>query len=284
MAPHIRAAFWMIGAIVSFTSMAIAGRAVSLELDTFEIMFYRSCVGIVIVLSVAGYAGTLGQVSRAKFGLHLVRNLAHFSGQNLWFYALTAIPLAQVFALEFTTPIWAILLAPLVLGERITRTGAFAAALGFVGILIVARPSPDALSWGLGAAALSAVGFGLTAVLTRRLTRTETITGILVYLTVLQAVFGAIAAGYDGDLMLPSAATAPWLFLIGCAGLLAHFCLTTALRLAPASFVMPFDFARLPLIAIIGMAFYDEPLDALVFVGAAVIFAANWINVRAAKG
>ncbi|WP_420858837.1 DMT family transporter [Marivivens marinus] len=284
MAPHVCAAFWMIGAIVSFTSMAVAGRAVSFELDTFEIMFYRSCVGIVIVFSVAGYAGTLGQVSRAKFGLHLIRNLAHFSGQNLWFYALTAIPLAQVFALEFTTPIWAILLAPLVLGERITRTGAMAAALGFIGILIVARPSPDALSWGLGAAALSAVGFGLTAVLTRRLTRTETITGILVYLTVLQAIFGAIAAGYDGDFMLPSPATTPWLFLIGCAGLLAHFCLTTALRLAPASFVMPIDFARLPLIAIIGMLVYAEPIDALVFVGAAVIFAANWINVRAAKG
>lgn len=275
----LQAALWMIGAITSFTLMAIAGRAVSLELDTFEIMLFRSLTGIVIVLGVAWSTGTLRQVRRRRLGLHGLRNICHFTGQNLWFYAITVIPLAQVFALEFTTPIWVLLLSPLLLGERLTGIGILCALIGFAGILIVARPDPANISFGLMAAATCAVFFALTAIFTRKLTQTETITTILFYLTIMQAVFGLICAGYDGDIALPSIAALPWVILIGCAGLLAHFCLTTALSIAPASIVMPIDFVRLPTIAVVGMLLYDEPLEVVIFVGAALIFAANYINI-----
>ena len=278
----LQAALWMLGAIISFTLMAIAGRSVSAELDTFEIMLFRSLTGIVIVFGVAWFAGTLTQVRRGRLGLHATRNICHFAGQNLWFYAVATIPLAQVFALEFTTPIWVILLSPLLLKEPMTRVGVFCAALGFVGILIVARPDPANISFGVVAAASCAIFFALTAIFTRMLTRTETITTILIYLTVMQAVFGLICAGFDGDVAIPSPAAVPWVILIGCAGLLAHFCLTKALGIAPASIVMPIDFVRLPTIALVGMLLYGEPLELIIFVGAALIFAANYINIRAA--
>ena len=274
----------MIGAITSFTLMAIAGRTVSVELDTFEIMLFRSITGIIIVVSVAVYLGTFRQIGRSQLGLHATRNICHFAGQNLWFYAITVIPLAQVFALEFTTPIWVILLSPLLLKERLTGIGLLSAAIGFVGILIVTRPDPANINSGLVAAASCAVFFALTAIFTRKLTRTQSITTILFYLTTMQAVFGLICAGYDGDIALPSLQTLPWVVLIGCAGLLAHFCLTKALSIAPASVVMPIDFVRLPVIAIVGMLLYAEPLEALVFVGAAFIFAANYLNITHAMG
>ena len=275
----LTAAAWMIGAISSFTLMAVAGRTVSAELDTFEIMLFRSLTGIVIVLSVALATRTTAQISRDRLGLHAVRNIFHFTGQNLWFYAIATIPLAQVFALEFTTPIWVILLSPLILRERLTPIGLLSAAIGFVGILVVARPDPASISWGLVAAAGSAVFFALTAIFTRKLTRTETIISILFYLTVMQAVFGLVFAGFDGDIAVPSAAALPWVLLIGCAGLMAHFCLTKALSIAPATVVMPIDFVRLPTIAIVGMLLYQEPLEIWVFVGAALIFGANYFNI-----
>lgn len=275
----LRACLWMTGAIASFTTMAVAGRAVSLDLDTFEIMLFRSLIGIVIVTVVARVAGTLNQVNTRNFGTHVIRNISHFAGQNLWFYSLTAIPLAQVFALEFTLPFWVMLLSPLILGERLTANRAAAAAVGFVGILIVTRPSPDTLQFGQLTAALAAVGFAGSAVFTRRLTRTATITCILFWLTVLQAIFGLVCAGFDGDIALPTLANLPWVVVIACAGLVAHFCLTTALSLAPATVVMPIDFARLPVIAIVGMLLYEEPLDTFVFLGAAVIFGANYANI-----
>ena len=273
------AAFWMIGAIVSFTSMAIAGRAVGGELDTFEIMLFRSLTGFIVVLILARMSGTYGQINAQQLGLHGLRNLAHFTGQNLWFFALTAIPLAQVFALEFTTPIWVILLSPMLLGERITKIGALCAALGFAGILLITQPQNAQLSPGLIAAASAAVGFALTAIFTRKLTRTQSITCIMFWLTLMQAVFGLIGAGYDGDIALPSSAAVPWVVLIGFAGVLAHFCLTTALLLAPATLVMPIDFIRLPVIAYIGVTFYGEPLNPWLFLGAALILAANITNL-----
>lgn len=279
MSPTLKAALWMIGTIASFTSMAVAGRELSSELDTFEIMMYRSLFGLVIVLVVAKVAGTLQQVNRQNMSLHLVRNMAHFTGQNLWFYAVTVIPLAQVFALEFTTPLWVILLSPLVLGEKLTRTRAIAAVLGFIGILVVARPGTTELNAGLLAAAACAIFFAISIMTTKILTRTQSITCILFYLTALQLVFGLVTAGYDGDISLPSAGGLPFVLLVGAAGLVAHFCLTKALTLAPATIVVPIDFVRLPTIAIVGMLLYNEASDFWVFAGAALIFAGNYYNI-----
>lgn len=278
--PTLRASLWMLGAVASFSLMAIAGRAVSLELDTFEIMTYRSLAGIVIVVTIASLSGTLGHVRAHRMGLHGIRNLSHFAGQNLWFYAITVLPLAQVFALEFTMPIWAILLAPLILREPLRRSSLVAAGIGFAGILIVAQPGSTPITGGVVAAFVCAIGFALSGLFTRKLTRTETTTTILFWLTVMQAVFGIICAGYDGDIAWPSTAALPWLLVISCAGLVAHFCLTTALSLAPASTVMPIDFARLPLIAVVGALFYNEALDPWVFAGGAVIILGNWLNLR----
>ena len=280
MTTTLRAATWMVGAIGAFTMMAIAGRAASLDLDTFEIMLYRSLVGLLIVGVVAWNAGTLHQISRDRIGLHFVRNLFHFTGQNLWFFAITVIPLAQVFALEFTTPIWVILLSPLILGERITKIGGLAAAVGFIGILLVARPDFNNLNAGVIAAGLSAIAFAMTAICTRKLTQTASITCILAYLTGMQVIFGLISAGFDGDIALPTSQTLPWVVIIGFAGLTAHFCLTKALSIAPASVVMPIDFARLPIIAIVGIILYAEPIDTLVLVGGVIIFAANYLNIN----
>ena len=277
----IAAAVWMTGSIFSFTAMAIAARSVSDVHDTFEIMMWRSIVGFCLVLAVAGLLGRLIEIRRERLGQHLLRNVVHFTGQNLWFWALTMIPLAQVFALEFTSPIWVILLSPLVLGEKLTRARLFAAGMGFIGILLVARPDFAALDPGVLAAAASALCFAATSLLTKKLTRGESIVSILFWLTLMQGVFGLVTAGLDGVIHLPTWQTLPWLILIGFCGVLAHLCLTTALSLAPASYVVPIDFARLPVIAAVGMLFYAEPLDPYVLLGAAVIFLGNWANIRA---
>jgi drug/metabolite transporter (DMT)-like permease len=273
------AAVWMIGTITSFTVMAVAGREVSSIHDTFETMLYRSVIGLVVVSVMLTLLRRWSEVTTRSMGVQITRNLAHFTGQNLWFYAITVAPLAQVFALEFTSPLWVIVLSPLILGERLTPTRALAAIIGFVGILVVARPGAEPLGSGVIAAAASAIFFATTIMLTKKLTRTETIACILFWLTATQLVMGLIATAHDGDVTLPTADTLPWLGLIGIAGLVAHFCMANALSLAPATVVVPFDFARLPTIAIVGMVLYGERVDIWVFVGATLIFAANYINI-----
>ncbi len=274
-----RAMLWMTGSIFCLSVLAVAGRAVAVDLDTFEISLYRSMMGLVLVLGVAGMQGRLGEIRATRLDLHAGRNLATFVAQNLWFYAITVIPLAQVFALEFSSPLWVLLLSPLILGERLTPPRALAGAIGFLGVLIVARPSPETLHPGVVAAALSAVAFALSAILIKRLTRTETITGIMFWLVVMQGIMGLVAAGWDGDIAVPSRQSILPLVAIGVGGLVAHLCLTQALTIAPACVVVPIDFIRLPAIAIVGALIYNEAIDIWVFIGAVVIFGANYFNI-----
>ncbi|WP_341861470.1 DMT family transporter [Gymnodinialimonas sp. 57CJ19] len=274
-----RAAAFMIGAIVSFSAMAVAGRRVTAELDTFELMAYRSAVGLVLVLLISGLRGHLHQIRTDRLPLHIIRNACHFAGQNLWFFAVSAIPLAQVFALEFTAPLWVIIFAALFLGERLTWMKVASGVIGFIGILIVVQPGAAPFSFGMGATLAAAVFFAATAIFTKRLTSDQTITCILFWLTVIQFIFGLIFCLYDGTMALPSLALVPWVVLIGICGLLAHFCMTSAFALAPASVVMPIDFARLPLIAIVGALFFEEPLEWAVLLGAILIFGANYMNI-----
>lgn len=281
MTPPLKAALWMIGAIFSFTAMAVAAREISQTHDSFEIMAARSIIGLMLVLVIGKAMGQPGHISSQRLPGHFWRNIVHFTAQNLWFWSLTMVPLAQVFALEFTSPIWVILLSPLFLGERLTLSKLAAAGLGFAGILIVARPDLTNLSPGVLAAAASALGFAATSILTKRLTRDEAIITILFWLTAFQAVFGILAAAHDGQINWPTSQTLPWLGLIGVCGVLAHLSLTSALTLAPASFVMPIDFIRLPVIAVIGAMAYGEAIDPFVLGGGAVIFLGIWISIRA---
>ena len=281
MNPTVQAALWMTGAIVSFSSMAVAGRTLSSDLSSFEMMMYRSFIGLFIILIVGTVFGKFGEIRFDRLKLHGLRNLCHFTGQNLWFNALPLITLAQVFALEFTSPIWVVVFAVLFAGEALTRPRIFAVALGFIGAMMVARPGIGGDPLGLALAASSAIFFAGSIVSTRMLTRTETTFGILFWLTVMQAVMGLVTTGWDGQITWPSLANWPWVVVIGCAGLLAHTCLTNALSVAPAIVVTPMDFLRLPAITIIGAAFYAEPFNLWVILGAALIFAGNYANVWA---
>jgi drug/metabolite transporter (DMT)-like permease len=210
-AQPVKAALWMLGAIASFTLMAVAGRAVQAELTSFQLMFWRSLIGfgVVLALVIASRPG-LAQVRTAQPGLHLARNVFHFAGQNLWFYGIMAIPLSQLVALEFTMPLWVVLLAPLVLGERLTWRKIGLAALGFVGVLIVAQPGVQPVGAGHLAGLLAAVGFAMNLMLTKMLMRHDSVLCVLFWMTVSQTAFG-LALSFIGGFTWPSAALIPWL-------------------------------------------------------------------------
>jgi len=175
----------MLGAIGSFSAMAVGGREVSFALDTFEIMLYRSVTGVIVMGTIILVLGRRDQIRTDHLGHHAIRNICHFTGQNLWFLAITLAPLAQVFALEFTSPIWVLLLAPLILGEKVRRLQLVVAAIGFGGVLLVANPFVGTPSPGLIWARLAAISFVLTNLLTRRMTRHLPVIGFLYWLTLL---------------------------------------------------------------------------------------------------
>jgi len=210
-----------------------------------------------------------------------VRNVAHFGGQFGWFYGLALLPMATVFAIEFTTPIWTLFLAMTLLGEGLTRTRVLAVALGVAGVLVILRPGIAPLSLPVVAVLAGAVGYALMHTLTKDLVRTETPLCVLFYMTLVQVPLGLIPT--LAPWVTPAPPLWPWLVIVALTALSAHYCLSRAFALADAMVVVPLDFLRLPLIALVGFLFYGEALDVFVFGGAVLMFLGNLINVRAER-
>lgn len=276
----MRAALWMSGALLSFMAMAIAGRELSSELTTFQILFFRSLVGLVVIAALLQRAGW-AQVRTRLFGEHLVRNVTHFGGQYGWFTGLGLIPLTEVFAIEFTVPIWTSILAMLFLGERIESRRLLAVSLGFAGTLVILRPGIALVSPGALAVLAGALGYAVSHTLTKHLSRTETPLAIIFYMTAIQLPLGLVPA--LARWVWPSLGAWPWVAVVALTALSAHYCLARAFRLADATVVVPMDFLRLPLIAVVGLIFYGEALQVWVLIGTLLVFLGTWLNLTAAS-
>lgn len=276
--PVIRASLWMSGALFSFMTMAVGARELSGALGTFEILFFRSAIGLIAVSLLLSRSGW-HQIATSKLGVHIVRNTAHFGGQFGWFYGIALIPLAEVFAIEFTVPVWTAIMAAVLLGERITRPRVIAVVLGVIGVWMILRPGTAVVNPAALAVLLGALGYALSHTLTKKLAATDTPLAILFYMTVIQLPLGLIPALTHW--VAPPANAWPWLAAVGLAALSAHYCMTRAFRLADATVVVPMDFLRLPLAAVIGYLFYAEAIEWWVLAGAVVIFAGSLINIRA---
>lgn len=278
--PVINAALWMIGALFSFSALAVGGRELSAQVSIFEIIAFRSAVGLLIIIALLSPGGWR-QISTQRFGWHLTRNCAHYAGQYGWFYGITLIPLAEVFALEFTIPVWIAILAVPLLKERMTRPRWLAVGLGIVGMLIILRPGLTVIRPASLAVLAAAIFFALTYIVTRKLAQVESPLVILFYMNAIQLPLALVPAMTHWS--TPSPALWPWALVVGIAGLSSNYCLARAMALADATVVGPMDFLRLPLIAVVGLVFYGEAFDWMILGGSAIMFYGILTSIRAER-
>ena len=111
---------WMIGTLLSFSLMAVCARELAGEVATHQTLFFRSVIGLICVSIILLASKKRVNIQTTKLGLHTLRNIFHFAGQYGWFLGIGLLPLAEVFALEFTVPIWTLIVAAIALGEKIT--------------------------------------------------------------------------------------------------------------------------------------------------------------------
>jgi drug/metabolite transporter (DMT)-like permease len=273
----LRGALWMGGAVGSFSIMAIAVRELLDTMGSFEVLFMRSLVSFIMLLVVLPRFGIAALATR-RAGLHVVRNLAHFGGQLAWVIAIGALPLAMVFAIEFTMPVWTAVLAVSLLGERLTPGRIVMLALGLVGVLIILRPDVGAVHPAALIMLAGSLGYATTMVTTKKLAATESPLAILFYMSVVQIPLALIPA--VPSWVTPALADLPWIIALGSASLAAHYCMTRAFMLADATVVTPIDFLRLPLIAVVGALFYGEPIQIATILGAVIIFGGTYYSIR----
>lgn len=275
--PTVRAALWFCGTMAGFAGMAIAARDLWHSMSVFEILAFRSLIGVVVVLPFVLRHGLAG-LATPNIKMHGLRAVVQLGGQACWIYGVALLALAEITALEFTVPLWAALLAAPLLGERLQRHKWIATIGGFIGVLIILRPGMEALSVPALVVLVGSVFYALSGIFVKYLTRTDTPQVIVFYMNLIQLPIGLIPALFVW--VTPSWADVPWILIWGFSGLFAHYTMARALKLADISFIYPLDFLRLPFMALIGYLFYAELVDPWIALGAVIIFGANYYSVR----
>lgn len=272
-----RAATWMSGWLTLMVVIAVAGREALRELSVVQLMLMRSVLGVALLWPLVRAAGGLAAVRTERLREHGLRNAVHYAAQYGWFVALTMIPLAQVVAIEFTMPIWAAALAVLVLGERMNGLKWIAVVLGLVGVAVIVRPRAGGLDTGQLIALVSAVGFAISIVLVKSLTRTDAPVAISFWMLVIQSAIGLVPALLVWQ--WPSATTWGWVVVVAFCGTYSHYCFARAMQHADATVVVPMDFLRVPLTALVGWLAYSERVDLYTALGVGLILAGNVLNL-----
>lgn len=271
----------MIGALLSFSIMAVSIRELSRAgLSIFEILAIRSGVALLVLLSLLAVRPEmrLHAVPR-RMGLHLFRNTIHYASQFSWALSLTMLPLATVFSLEFTMPAWTAVLAVWFLHERMNASRLGVVVLGLIGVLVILRPGIAGFDPAAILVLLAAFGYAITMITTKKLTITETTFAIIFWMAVIQFPLSLIGSDPAAFLNIDTRHILPAIG-VGTAGLTSHYCLSNAFRSGDATLVVPLDFMRIPLIAVVGWAFYGERLDLFVLLGALIIVSGVLWNLR----
>ena len=276
-----RVVLWMVGALLSFSVMAVSVRELAKDgLSIFEILVFRSAIALLVLLLLLLLRPELRVHAKPRrMGLNLLRNAVHYAGQYAWALSLTMLPLAMVFALEFTMPAWTTLLAVWLLHERMTPSRIGVVVFGLIGVLVILRPGVASFNPAAILVLLAALGFAVTMITTKVLTASETTFGIVFWMSVIQLPLSLLGSDLTVFLHLDTLHILPALG-VGIAGLTSHYCLSNAFRAGDASLVVPLDFMRIPLIAVVGWAFYGERLDIFVLLGALIIVVGVLWNLR----
>jgi drug/metabolite transporter (DMT)-like permease len=269
LSPLVRAALLMLLGSSCVAVQLSAIRIASATLHPFEIALFRNLVGFLVILPFLGRLG-LHTLRTGQPWRLAVTSIGLLVSMVLFFMAVAELPLAEVMALSFTKPLFATLGAALLLHEAVRARRWVAVLAGFCGVLTVLRPGTEAVSPYAVMILLSALVLAGVTLLIKRLTDSESATTIVLYQAVFMTAMSVpLALVYWRT---PGLAELRFLAVIGALGTVSWLCMTRAFALVEASVVMPFEFARLPLTALVAWLLFGEVPTVWTWLGGAVIF------------
>ena len=269
----VRAALWMVLSCALMSVMAAIARYLSLEgMHPNMIAFFRIAIALVCILPWAARVGWYG-VRTDKFGLYCFRAMISSCALMTWFWAIALLPLAEMTALSFLSPIFATIGAAIFLKETVRAQRWTATFIGFIGALIIIRPGLIEMSMGSWIALIGAGFVGISILNIKTLSRTESPNKVVFYMNFLMMPVALVPALFVWE--LPAPQYWGWLFAMGAIAVVAHITLVRAYALGDASAIVPFDFSRLPFAVLIGWLAFGEIADLWTWVGAIVIFSST---------
>jgi len=263
---------FMLLAVVVFSTQDALIKWLSPTYPVMELVFFRSFFGFVPLLPAIIRSGRaaihthrpLGQAGRALVGLVSMVG---------FFWCFGHMPLADVFGIAFTSPLFVTALSVPFLGERVGIRRWSAVSVGFIGVLIMVRPDSGIVDWASWVALFSTFLYALALVFLRTLGKTESTVSIVFYVTLTTTIASALTLPFQW--VTPGPLDAVLLVAIGLMGGSAQLAITRAFRLAPAAVVAPFDYTALVYVGIIGYAVWGEVPTAMFLIGAAIVIASG---------
>jgi len=267
---------WMLLSVFSFCFVAIGVKQVNTNISPLQIIFFRAFIGLISLLILLQKTTIIGSISNIKE--HLFRNIFHLIAQYGWVVGIVYLSLAEVTAIEFTTPIWIIILASTFLKEKINAKKISSILFGFIGVLVIIKPGLEIISYNAIVVLLSAICFAIAHTATKKIVQFNSASDVvfIMCLTQLPISFACAYSNWNW----PSYSDYFWLLLVGLAGIAAHFSMAKALKKEDISSLIPLDYLRLPILIFAGYFLYNESLDVSIIIGGTLILLGNYINQK----
>jgi len=273
-----RGCLWAVASTVVFGVLDAAIKGMGSTMHPFQIAFFRCFFGFLVVAPVVLAMGGFARVATKRIGGHFVRTMLGYSAMATGFYALTHMPIADAVALGYVRPLFLVVLAVFLLGEKVRWRRWTATAFGFVGVIVMVRPGAGTFDPVALVALLAGFLVACVTVALKKLSRTESAETTVFWFGAFSTVFSlgpAIAVWHW---------PAPWEWAasagLGVLGALGQYTIVRAYRLAEATAVEPIDYARMVMAAAFGLFVFGETLDVYTVAGAAIIIASTLYIAR----
>lgn len=278
---NMRGFIWIALSTFAFMSMVMIVRHISDRYNTGELALWRAFLGLALLAPIFIRSGS-ALFRTGQFRFHLLRNLMHFVGVAGWFYAISRMNLSTGMSLQFTVPLFTILLAIVFLREKVDTARWIATIIGFAGVLVILRPGIEPVTLAAIAAIVSALGYGAANIATKILVRNCSSDTVVFYMNIMHLPMALALAWALGGVSVPALGDMPWLIGLAASATLAHWLLAKALAEADASLIIIVDFTKLPWVTLGAFVFFAETPEIWAWVGGAVIFASTFYIVRRA--
>jgi drug/metabolite transporter (DMT)-like permease len=277
----VQGALFLTFASACFAVMNLLIRLAAAELEPLQIAFLRNFFALSFMMPWLARAGLAG-LRTQRLHLHLWRGVVGLTAMICWFTSVAYLPLSEAVALNFTVPLFATVAAALILHETVRARRWSATAIGFLGVLIILRPGFVEFTPLMALPIVAAAFMASSVTIVKSLSGTENPSAIVLYQNLVMTPLSLVPALFVWR--WPSAATWAYVIGVGLVATMAHQAMTRAYGKADASAIIPFDYFRLPFVAILAYLAFGELADVWTWVGAGVIAGSSvYIAHREAK-
>ena len=272
---------WMLLTGLCFVAVTGIVKHVGQDMPAAQAAFLRFLLGLVFLIPVIPALLRL-RLQRSDWSLFTGRALLHVGAVICWFYAMTKIPVAEVTAMNYLSPVYVTIGAALFLGERLAARRLLAVLAGLVGVAIILRPGFREVTDGHLAMMATALLFGVSYLIAKRLSERHDAAVVVGILSVMVTI--GLAPFAMAVWVPPTAVQIGWLFLVAGFATAGHYAMTRAFAVAPMTVTQPVTFLQLIWATLLGVLLFDEAADGWVILGGGVILAAvSFISWREAQ-